>query len=144
MQNRLKTSAVVLMVVLVGVIAVENAIDQSKQQHRVTASLAASPRQLDSWIRWILFRQRSSDKLRTNGLPMYLRAPNRKIPMAPAVQEMKKLAGGGEELAGDESDFDDVDPLVEEQQSKRQVDDYGHMRYGKRDFDDYGHLRFGR
>lgn len=31
--------------------------------------------------------------------------------------------------------------------SKRQIDDYGHMRFGKRgedQFDDYGHMRFGR
>ncbi|XP_044743583.1 drosulfakinins [Chrysoperla carnea] len=30
--------------------------------------------------------------------------------------------------------------------SKRQFDDYGHMRFGKREdrFDDYGHMRFGR
>lgn len=33
--------------------------------------------------------------------------------------------------------------------SKRQFDDYGHMRFGKRGdpedkFDDYGHMRFGR
>ena len=43
-------------------------------------------------------------------------------------------------------DFDDAVPLSaeEERPSKRQPDDYGHMRYGKRDFDDYGHMRFGR
>ena len=29
--------------------------------------------------------------------------------------------------------------------SKRQSDDYGHMRFGKREqFEDYGHMRFGR
>lgn len=30
--------------------------------------------------------------------------------------------------------------------TKKQFDDYGHMRFGKREdqFDDYGHLRFGR
>ncbi|KAJ9587735.1 hypothetical protein L9F63_018843 [Diploptera punctata] len=29
--------------------------------------------------------------------------------------------------------------------SKRQSDDYGHLRFGKREpFEDYGHMRFGR
>lgn len=42
-------------------------------------------------------------------------------------------------------DFDDVIlPESLHSESKRQHDDYGHMRYGKRDFDDYGHMRFGR
>ena len=42
-------------------------------------------------------------------------------------------------------DFDDaILPEDLHSESKRQHDDYGHMRYGKRDFDDYGHMRFGR
>lgn len=47
------------------------------------------------------------------------------------------------------SDFiiDESDDLFDI--SKRQFDDYGHMRFGKRGdpedkFDDYGHMRFGR
>lgn len=49
---------------------------------------------------------------------------------------------------GDEDFADEDVPLVlpegRQAASKRQPDDYGHMRYGKRDFDDYGHMRFGR
>ncbi|KAL3283151.1 hypothetical protein HHI36_006304 [Cryptolaemus montrouzieri] len=43
------------------------------------------------------------------------------------------------------SDFLDDDEF--ELSNKRQIDDYGHMRFGKRgedQFDDYGHMRFGR
>jgi len=48
----------------------------------------------------------------------------------------------------DDSSVEDFDDLILPEgvlsESKRQHDDYGHMRYGKRDFDDYGHMRFGR
>lgn len=67
-------------------------------------------------------------------------------------QQMKPSAviqtnSSDEETAGvTDEDFADEDFLIPEgrQASKRQPDDYGHMRYGKRDFDDYGHMRFGR
>lgn len=54
----------------------------------------------------------------------------------------EETAGMGDEDFTDE----DIQLLLPEgrQASKRQPDDYGHMRYGKRDFDDYGHMRFGR
>ncbi|XP_044752147.1 drosulfakinins [Coccinella septempunctata] len=43
------------------------------------------------------------------------------------------------------NDFIDEEDL--DMTNKRQIDDYGHMRFGKRgedQFDDYGHMRFGR
>ncbi len=55
------------------------------------------------------------------------------------------LKGSSTEDLGSSDEFDDDIQLFENRQaSKRQPDDYGHMRYGKRDFDDYGHMRFGR
>ena len=58
----------------------------------------------------------------------------------------KSIAGSSaEDILGSEDFDDDVLQFLEGRQaSKRQQDDYGHMRYGKREFDDYGHMRFGR
>ena len=67
-----------------------------------------------------------------------------KLPsMAQTSNEDDETTGLGDEDFADE----DVPLLLPESRqaaSKRQPDDYGHMRYGKRDFDDYGHMRFGR
>uniref|UniRef100_T1JJF4 Sulfakinin neuropeptide n=1 Tax=Strigamia maritima TaxID=126957 RepID=T1JJF4_STRMM len=41
-----------------------------------------------------------------------------------------------------ESEFDDFFESFDK--TKRNFDDYGHMRFGKREFDDYGHPRYGR
>lgn len=74
-----------------------------------------------------------------------LNSPKQKI----AAIAMQANSSSDEETAGfGDEDFadEDLQLLMPEarQASKRQPDDYGHMRYGKRDFDDYGHMRFGR
>lgn len=59
--------------------------------------------------------------------------------LAPRVRYRARLSPGPPERFVIEDD--DIIEL-----SKKQMDDYGHLRFGKREdqFDDYGHLRFGR
>nr|QHB80571.1 sulfakinin [Carabus violaceus] len=62
---------------------------------------------------------------------------NRAVRFSPRLGS--QYARSRQEPAVDFLDDDDLFDLT-----KRQSDDYGHMRFGKREFDDYGHMRFGR
>lgn len=66
-----------------------------------------------------------------------------KLPAVVQSNDDDETTGFGDEDFADE-DVPLVLPEGRQAASKRQPDDYGHMRYGKRDFDDYGHMRFGR
>lgn len=114
-----------------------------------------SVKSIDSWLRWLLYRSRQqADKvlvflslLRIEKMPSTPSRVKDKVAKSLNGQFFGKASSklsSDEELGGNDDFDDDMVFLEGRQASKRQPDDYGHMRYGKRDFDDYGHMRFGR
>ncbi|XP_032778356.2 uncharacterized protein LOC116917097 [Daphnia magna] len=114
---------------------------------------------MDSWLRWLLFHSRIGEKEKTkNAVPMAnsFQLARTQIDLSNPKQQKipMSMQGNNSNDDDDTTAFGDEDFADEEVQlllpegrqaaSKRQPDDYGHMRYGKRDFDDYGHMRFGR
>ena len=116
----------------VGVYAAGEKSDDVRSRFAMAALAARSKPGMGPWARWI-----SNPLLRVG----YVAGRFKKQQRPPVT----RIADDFSAFAADR-DFDDVEveQSDEMQQIKRQVDDYGHMRFGKRDFDDYGHMRFGR
>jgi len=85
----------------------------------------------EKMLRWVLFKINLKNK--------EMESPLKKMVMK-WIKRNYVINNHENDDIGEEDELD----LIEEQQGKRQFDDYGHMRFGKREFEDYGHMRFGR